>query len=494
MPDSRDAIYRYEPLFGNWKVEEKIGEGSFGVVYRTSKKEMGEEYVAAVKLISIPSKDQLHEVESSIGSDPCVLSDYFEDVVRNLVKEHKLLYALSGNTNIINYQDHMVIQKEDGIGWDILIRMEYITSLRQHQRDHQLSGDDVIRLGIDLCTALGVCSKKGIVHRDIKDDNIFVSSDGVFKLGDFGISKELTKSGRAASIRGTPLYMAPEVYRGEIYDATVDLYSLGILMYKLLNHGRMPFLPAYPGPIRFHDNEDALARRMAGEPFPAPDQAGVELGKVCLKACAFNAGDRYTSAVEMKQDLERLRQVSPWAESTQLHTSSDERAKTQGRDPLEQTVSVFGTSHGTATGARPAAPIHSRSTAKWTGSQPLYDVHLDAFAGSLDQMLNLAVEAVQSCGCIITNISEQIQQIDFKTKLKWNFKSGASFSVGIVHIDSVAPFAFRIRCTGHLVNEMTQSRAVDLFNESEKAVTKVLDTMKTMATQIRSASQENVGE
>ena len=64
---------------------------------------------------------------------------------------------------------------------------------------------------------------KNFIHRDIKDDNIFVNQDGTFKLGDFGISKELSKSGRAASMRGTPLYMAPEIFRGDKYDAAVDI-------------------------------------------------------------------------------------------------------------------------------------------------------------------------------------------------------------------------------------------------------------------------------
>ena len=165
------------------------------------------------------------------------------------------------NTNVISYQDHEVRKKPNEIGWDILIRMEYVTSLRKYLKEHAMTKEEVIRLGIDICTALETCSKKGIVHRDIKDENIFVSEDGVFKLGDFGIARELSKSGRAASMRGTPLYMAPEIYRGEKYDAAVDIYSLGIVLYKLLNNGRMPFMPPYPEKVRYQDSEDALEKR-----------------------------------------------------------------------------------------------------------------------------------------------------------------------------------------------------------------------------------------
>ncbi len=246
-----EDIKIYEPLWGSWTVDQALGEGSFGRVYRISREEMGQQYVAAVKLITIPSDEQYREAENSLGHDEATLNQYFEDVIKRLVNEIKVLYSLSGNTNIINYQDHQVIKRAGRVGWDVLIRMEYVMSLRQYLKEHEMSREEIIRLGIDICTALEICSKKGIIHRDIKDDNLFVNADGVFKLGDFGIARELSGSGRAASMRGTPLYMAPEIYRGDKYDAAVDLYSLGIVLYKLLNHGRMPFMPPYPEPVRY---------------------------------------------------------------------------------------------------------------------------------------------------------------------------------------------------------------------------------------------------
>ena len=305
MPDKSDDL-NSKQLFDSWDVKEKIGEGSFGIVYRVSKDEMGEQYDSAVKIISIPSKEQLREAESTLGDDQNTLTHYFEDIVKNIIKEIRLLYSLSGNANIVSYQDHKVVKKENEIGWDILIRMEYVTSLRNYLKTNQMTREEIIRLGIDICTALEVCSKKGIIHRDIKDENIFVNVDGVFKLGDFGIARELSKSGRAASMRGTPLYMAPEVYRGDKYDAAVDMYSLGIVLYKLLNHGRMPFMPAFPEPISYQDSEDALEKRMRGEILPLPDQSGEELGKVVLKACAFKADERYSTVDEMKFDLKNI--------------------------------------------------------------------------------------------------------------------------------------------------------------------------------------------
>lgn len=301
-----DEIYKYQPLWGNWYIELPIGKGSFGSVYRISREDMGRKYTAAVKFITVPNDEQRKEAEASLGDDEDTLSEYFGDIVRNIVSEIDMLYALSGNSNIISYQDHEVRKRQQGIGWDILIRMEYVTSLRKYLKEHSMTVENVIRLGIDICTALETCSKKGIIHRDIKDDNIFVSDDGVFKLGDFGIARELSKSGRAASMRGTPLYMAPEIFRGEKYDAAVDIYSLGIVLYKLLNYGRMPLVPPYPEKVRYQDSEDALEKRMSGVELPPPASASGMLAKVTLKACAYKAEERYTSPGEMKRELENI--------------------------------------------------------------------------------------------------------------------------------------------------------------------------------------------
>ena len=67
MPQSDSRIYKYEPLFGGWNVEEEIGEGSFGTVYRISKEQLGHKYISAVKLISVPSKEQYREATNSMG-------------------------------------------------------------------------------------------------------------------------------------------------------------------------------------------------------------------------------------------------------------------------------------------------------------------------------------------------------------------------------------------------------------------------------------------
>lgn len=129
--------------------------------------------------------------------------------------------------------------------------------------------------------------------------------------------------------------MAPEIFRGEKYDAAVDIYSLGIVMYKLLNGGRMPFMPVYPQAIKYKDSEDALEKRISGAPLPMPLFSGDALGAVVLKACAFNPKDRYASAADMEQALDRALVMMSEAERAEFVTL-DKSKKSDFKNAAEQ--------------------------------------------------------------------------------------------------------------------------------------------------------------
>ena len=219
-----------EKVFTSWTVKELLGKGAFGRVYRIEREEFGTLYEAAMKKITIPQTNEEIEDAVSEGMDEQSVTSYFKSFVEEIVNEFKLMAQLKGHTNIVSYEDHLVIPHEDGIGWDILIRMELLKSLKTLTAERNLTEEEVIKLGIDICNALEVCGKMNIIHRDIKPENIFISNFGEFKLGDFGIARTAEKTMSNLSKKGTYTYMAPEVYKGEAYDATVDIYSLGIVM------------------------------------------------------------------------------------------------------------------------------------------------------------------------------------------------------------------------------------------------------------------------
>ena len=94
----------------------------------------------------------------------------------------------------------------------------------------------------DIASALESCENARIIHRDVKPGNIFRNRDGLFKLGDFGIARQLDYSTGAHSIVGTPNFEAPEVAFGRPYGHSADIYSLGLVLFVLLNNGQRPFI------------------------------------------------------------------------------------------------------------------------------------------------------------------------------------------------------------------------------------------------------------
>ena len=342
---------QYEPIFGSWQITRLIGEGSFGKVFEIQREDFGEVYKAALKVITIPeSQSEVRSVMSE-GMDEDSVHTYFASFVKELVREFALMSKLKGNSNVVSYENHQVIEHKDGIGWGILIQMELLTPLDDYIRHEKtISRQEIIQLGIDLCKALELCQKHNIIHRDIKPENIFLSENGDFKLGDFGVARTVEKTTSGLSKKGTYPYMAPEVYKGEAYGSTVDIYSLGLVLYRLLNGNRTPFLPQAPAPVTHADRENALARRFSGAPLPPPAHAEGRLSEIVLKACAFDPKDRYSSPVQMRQELEAI--LYNKEEGKYIYPDGDEvpqdsvrSVKNDDEPPIPQgegTVSDFG--------------------------------------------------------------------------------------------------------------------------------------------------------
>ena len=299
---------RYEPFFGEWRIKRFIGAGSYGRVFEIERRdEFDTVYTGALKAVTIPSSQgELDEILAD-GMDMNGASTYFRDYVKELNREIALMSKLKGHSNIVSYEDHKMFPHEDGVGWDILIRMELLTPITSYlKQNHTFTRREVIQLGMDLCKALEICQRYNIIHRDIKPANIFISDTEDFKLGDFGVARIASASTGASTRAGTVNYMAPEVFRGEKYTSNVDIYSLGLVMYQLLNNNRMPLYPPYPQPITPSSRERAQAQRLSGAALPPPANAEGRLAEIVLKACAPDPAQRYDSPTVMRQALEAI--------------------------------------------------------------------------------------------------------------------------------------------------------------------------------------------
>lgn len=298
-------------VFEDWIITKELGEGANGVVYEIQKKDFEPPIKSALKVIQIP-KSQTDVISvMSEGMDKKSVTSYFREIVDDVLREIKVMVALKSHPNIVKYEDHCVIQHSEGVGWDILIRMELLKPLTKWSIDHPLDERETLRLGCEISSVLKYAKDHHICHRDVKPENILVDTNvnpPQFKLGDFGIARMIERTTANLSKKGTVNYMAPEVYweTGK-YDQVeqVDIYSLGIVLYRFLNRNRLPFYPDVTQNISHSAQRDAINRRMHGEDIPDPVNAGSTSIAVIRKAYAYRPEDRYESMEAFHDALKR---------------------------------------------------------------------------------------------------------------------------------------------------------------------------------------------
>ena len=294
--------------FPGWEIVRKLGEGSFGGVYEIQRTlPDGRVERGALKKLSVPrDREEIEEMLSKSFSTESITAHY-KDQMGDLVREYSLMQELGICGNVVTCHDIQYIQQEGGLGWDVYIRMELLRPLKK-ALGQEYREETVLKLGLDLCNALKACQKKNIIHRDIKPENILVSEDGTFKLTDFGIAKVSEKTG-SGTLAGTNGYMAPEVANRQHYGASADQYSLGMVLYWMMNKRTLPFLPLPPEIPTAKQRQDAVNRRFNGEPLPPPVHGSSELKQIVQKACAFSPAHRYQSIQEFSAALEACCEV-----------------------------------------------------------------------------------------------------------------------------------------------------------------------------------------
>jgi len=311
-------IYEFGEIWPDWKICELLGKGSFGKVYRAERNDLtGIRQVAAVKQITIPSKTAAEEManDSPEAKRRATLAQ-----MQALVNELNMMIRLCGHRNIVRYEEHRVIPSQDGLRYDLFLRMELLTSLEnfiKRNNGGKVTRETAVRLGLDMAEALRVMHEDNLIHRDLKPANVFVDEHGVFKLGDFGTARAMSSDGMASTHVGTMNYMAPEVSRMDRhYDCTVDYYSLGIMLYRMMNRGWLPFTSA-----ENNDKERAMIRRRRGDAMEPPCDADPMLARIILKCCAYEADQRYQFATDLIEDLKRCRDA-------QMHPAFDRDGET----------------------------------------------------------------------------------------------------------------------------------------------------------------------
>lgn len=282
-------------FWNDLQLVDKVGEGNFGAVYKAIAKN-GQTF--AVKHIILPREPQEIEflLQNGLIKDRSEANQYYANIMK---KEMEVMAKFNGNPYIVNFYDFYQKNAQNGIRADYYIKMEYVNDITKIFSNKSVDVNEVVKLGIDICHALELCSSINIIHNDIKPQNIFFGNDGKYKLGDFNISLE--KFDKPNNF-GTLNYITPEMYTSRNVNSSTDLYSLGLVMYKLIN-GDIPFK------TKNTSFKEAFDLRMSGKPVPIIEGLDINLMKILSKACSYNENERYKSAIELREDLEKLSHI-----------------------------------------------------------------------------------------------------------------------------------------------------------------------------------------
>ena len=236
-----------------------------------------------------------------------------ETELRRRFRAESQAVAMLSHPNIVSVYD---VSHNDDVEYIVMELIDGITLKQYLQKKSVLDPAEVLDFTIQTAKALEHAHSKGIIHRDIKPQNIMLLKDGMIKVADFGIaSLENTVEENNGETVGSVHYIAPEQARGEAPDARSDIYSLGIVMYEMLT-GRLPYVGNSDVEVAVkHMNTDPVTPRDIVPSIPE------ELERICLKAMNSNIDERYQTASEMLADLEQYK-----AQSLAAHVLEDSEA------------------------------------------------------------------------------------------------------------------------------------------------------------------------
>lgn len=284
-------------LEGRYQVLQELGRGGMGIVFQAHDKQLKEQ--VAIKILS-----------PLLAQDP--------EALERLKREVSAARRIS-HPNIIRIHD---LTETAGLHY---ISMEYFPgqNLKEYIRQSgALSLMTAFSIASQICDGLAAAHSQGVIHRDLKSQNVIINAAQQVKIIDFGLARTAHVEGMTVSglILGTPEYMAPEQVNGKRVDERADIYSLGIILYELFT-GRVPF-----------KGDSAIAvsfKQVREEPLPPSrlnPQMNPAIEKVILRALEKEPLRRYSSVQDLQTDLRKAVNVS--AEGSPVKQE-------QARSPIE---------------------------------------------------------------------------------------------------------------------------------------------------------------
>jgi tetratricopeptide (TPR) repeat protein len=260
-------------LAGRYELLALLGTGGMGAVYRAHDRELDER--VALKVI-----------KAGLASQPAMVDRFRHEV------------KLARRVTHVNIARTFELGHADDVVYCTMELVEGESLHQRLQRQGRLALADATAIAGELCAGLAAAHAAGVIHRDIKPDNVLLASDGRVVLADFGVAAIAT-GGHTGELLGTPTYMAPEQARGEPPTPAADVYAVGVLLYEMVTGQR-----AFTGDLA----EILVAKQDVPRLEPAPGSVPTELARVIGRATARDLADRIPTAAELRRVL------APWTE------------------------------------------------------------------------------------------------------------------------------------------------------------------------------------
>ncbi len=274
-----------------YEVIDRVGSGGMSDVYRAKDHILGRE--VAIKIL-----------KQEFSEDATFVAKFRTEAQSAAGLEH---------ANIVNIYD---VGSENGMYFIVMEYVEGITLKTYIEKKGQLNFKEAISIAIQVGRGIEAAHQKGIIHRDIKPQNIIISTEGKVKVTDFGIARAASSNTIHADVMGSVHYSSPEQARNGFVEGKSDIYSLGIVMYEMVT-GRVPF---------DGDNTVAIAIQHLQEEMVAPSAYApdlpISLEKIILKATMKSPDRRYATISDMLMDLKRAL-VSPYEDFVNIVDSAD---------------------------------------------------------------------------------------------------------------------------------------------------------------------------